>query len=111
MSLTAVKTSAPTPPAASPLAGRDAAGTGLTVVEGAHWSDRLGRSRTAGWNDGWVLAIPLAGITTGVVIRYGWELLPYLAAAVLALCIVVSLLGERLEKVQKRQRRLARADR
>lgn len=108
----ALRKPAPHPePAASPLAGGDVAGAGLTVVDGKHWSERLPSHRTAKWNDGWVLAIPVVGFTVGVTARFGWGYLLYLAAAVLALHIVASLVIERVEKVQKRQRRLARAGR
>jgi hypothetical protein len=97
------------------LAGRDAAGTGLTVVEGAHWSERLGTYRTAGLSDGWPLAVPFIGTPIGLVLNHvirdgDWSALLYSAVALMVLLIVASLLVEQVAKVQKRQRRLRKAD-
>jgi hypothetical protein len=114
MSLTAVKTSAPTPPAAPPLAGRGVAGTGLSVVEGEHWSKRLGTYRPAGMSDGWPLAVPFIGAPIGLmlnhVIRSGdLSVLLYAGVGLLTLVILVSLVMGQAVKAAKRQRRLARA--
>lgn len=109
---TALRKPAPHPePSTSPLAGGGVEGAGLTVVDGQHWSERLPSHRTAKWNDGWVLAIPVVGVAVGVTARFGWGYLLYLATAALALVILVSLAVERVEKVQKRHRRLARPGR
>lgn len=115
MSLTAVKTdSAPTPPAAPSLAGRGVAGTGLSVVEGEHWSKRLGAYRSAGMSDGWPLAVPFIGTPIGLmlnhVIRSGdVSVLLYAGVGLLTLIILASLVTGQAVKAAKRQRRLARA--
>lgn len=117
MSLTAVKTdSAPTPPAAPSLAGRGVAGTGLSVVEGAHWSKRLGTYRPAGMSDAWPLAVPFIASPIGLmlnhVIRSGdLSVLLYAGVGLLTLVILAALLVGQAQKFQKRQRRLARTGR
>lgn len=114
MSQTAVKTSAPTPQPATPsLAGRGVAGTGLSVVEDAHWSKRLGTSRAAGMSDSnaWPLAVPFIGAPIGLmlnhVIRSGdLSVLLYAGVGLLTLVILASLVMGQAVKVAKRQRRL-----
>jgi hypothetical protein len=105
---------APTPrkPATSPLAGGDVAGAGLSVVEGAHWSERLATYRPSGMGDSWLFAAPIAGTAIGWVINHGlWAQVLYLAAAALVLIILADLIAKQVAKVEKRQRRLARTGR
>lgn len=106
---------APTPrkPAASPLAGGDVAGAGLTVVEDLHWSKRLAAvNRPSGMGDSWLFAVPPTGIAIGWVINHGlWAQVLYLAAGALVLIVLADLIAKQVAKVEKRQRRLARTGR
>jgi len=105
----ALRKPAPHPePAAFPLAGGDAAGAGLAVVDSEHWSVRLGKYRSSGMGDGWLFAAPLAGTAIGLIVRFGlWAQMLSLVAAALALWIVASLAVERVQKLEKRRRKSA----